>query len=73
MHPFYINGKQCKNTEYNFFAVNTNLDVTVMYESEPGNRTIHSVAKSEVFSWKWATLTMLSQVVFHVRGFERPQ
>ncbi len=37
------------------------------------NRTIYSVAKSAVFSWNWATLTMLSWVIFHVRGFERLQ
>ncbi len=69
---FYINGKQCKNTQYIFFAVNTNLDVTVMYESEPGNGTIYSVAKSAVFSWKWATLTMLSRVVFMSAGLNDP-
>lgn len=75
MHLIYITGKQCKNTEYIYIFCSEHKPGwdSVMYESEPGNRTIYSVAKSAVFSWNWATLTMLSQVIFHVRGFERPQ
>ncbi len=32
-----------------------------------------SVAMSLVFPRNWATLTLLLQVVFHVRGLKRPQ
>ncbi len=68
-------------TFFFFFLVLFAVITKVNFRKEAANEVCYhfskgsdfSVAKSVVFPWNWATLTLLPRVVFLVRGLKRPQ
>ncbi len=66
------------HTNFNPFVPSTwqpsdAVDICALRSSDARMAVISSVAKSAVAPRNWATLTLLPQVVFHVRGLKRPQ